>query len=94
MRRAFELINQNCRVATRLVSDAQERSLTRLERWGLAIHLGGCRSCRRYRRQILLLEKMMAHALAHPTVQRMMPDSSKQRLARRLADACRNQHNH
>ena len=42
-------INLNCRRAARLLSDAAERPLTRLERFGLRAHLLGCRSCRRYR---------------------------------------------
>jgi predicted anti-sigma-YlaC factor YlaD len=66
MRRFFKLINQNCRLASRLMSDEQERQLSRLERCGLQIHLMGCRSCRRYRIQIQMLERLVASALREP----------------------------
>jgi Putative zinc-finger len=42
----------NCREATQLVSEAQDRKLGPGERVGLAFHLLICALCRRYARQI------------------------------------------
>ncbi len=54
-RQVLATLNLNCRRAARLLSDAGERPLSRLERFGLAAHLLGCRSCRRYRGQLRLI---------------------------------------
>jgi hypothetical protein len=55
MRSIYATVNLTCLRAVRLLSDLSERPPTRLERFGLAAHLLGCRSCRRYRRQQELL---------------------------------------
>ncbi len=41
------------------MSDARERGLGRLERWGLRFHLLGCRSCQRYGKQLEVLDQLM-----------------------------------
>ncbi|MFH6974417.1 zf-HC2 domain-containing protein [Neisseria sp. 23W00296] len=44
-----------CRQACRLLSEAQDRRLTRRERLALAYHLFICVHCRRYRKQLAFL---------------------------------------
>lgn len=48
-----------CHQATRLVSEQQERPLTRWEHWGLRLHLWICTSCRRFSRQLQLLRRAL-----------------------------------
>jgi predicted anti-sigma-YlaC factor YlaD len=49
----------NCKSATRLVSEAQERPLSVRERMGLNIHLLMCSGCRNFSEQIPLLRQAM-----------------------------------
>jgi hypothetical protein len=85
--RTFNLLNLNCRNATRLVSDQQERPLDALERTGLAIHLMGCGNCRRYRAQIQMLDQLCkATADARSDTSHLTPDA-RQRIHDRLRDA-------
>jgi len=42
----------SCKEATRVVSQAQERSLSAFERWKLRMHLAVCAKCTRFERQI------------------------------------------
>lgn len=41
-----------CKRVTHLLSDAQERELTMVERMQLALHLAMCTGCSNYRKQI------------------------------------------
>lgn len=45
-------LSPSCREATRLQSEAMDRPLPLRKRIGLRIHLGLCRWCRRYGKQI------------------------------------------
>jgi hypothetical protein len=49
----------SCRRASRLQSDGLERALTLMERVELRGHLLACAACRRHRRQVLGLEKLV-----------------------------------
>lgn len=42
----------NCRQATRLLSEGEDRPLETAERLRLRLHLLTCRGCRNYRRQL------------------------------------------
>lgn len=46
-----------CKTVTHLLSDAQERELTWMERVQLALHLAMCSGCGNYKRQIGLLRR-------------------------------------
>lgn len=50
----------NCKEASCLVSESQERRLSFRERWALRLHLWMCVSCSRFERQIRLLRKAMS----------------------------------
>jgi hypothetical protein len=60
---SLNILNVHCREASRLISDAQDRTLSPLESTGLSIHLVLCAPCRRYRNQLALLRRLM-HATA------------------------------
>lgn len=49
----------NCRDASLLASQAQDRELRRGERFGLGLHLAMCGNCRRFERQIRLLQQAL-----------------------------------
>ena len=77
-------LNLNCREATRLMSEAHERRLTRWERVGLRIHLGLCRYCRRYRRQLAYLRDVVKTIVNEPAA---MSESAKTKIRRKLEES-------
>ena len=48
----------SCHKATRLMSESQERSLSRYERFSLAVHTMMCNGCRQFERQLPLLRSL------------------------------------
>ena len=56
------LLTLSCDRASFFLSKSQEVSLTRSEQIALRLHLGLCRSCRRYRRQLLHLREILRRA--------------------------------
>ena len=50
----------NCRQATRLMLQEQDRELTASERAALQLHLGLCAACRKFRDQAELMRQAMA----------------------------------
>lgn len=48
----------NCRLATRLASDAKERKLSCLERAGLKLHVTMCSGCRNFAVQMDITRDM------------------------------------
>ena len=48
----------NCHEATRLMSEAQERSLSISERMSLGLHVTMCRGCHNFKEQMSALRKM------------------------------------
>jgi len=51
------VLTLSCEESTRLVSTSCDRGLDPAESWALRLHVLVCRSCRRFRRQILFLRK-------------------------------------
>ncbi len=51
-----------CDQATKLLSDAEERKLSRRERFGLRFHVLICKSCRRFRDHLRLLRRLLTDA--------------------------------
>ncbi|QMT33566.1 zf-HC2 domain-containing protein [Conchiformibius steedae DSM 2580] len=49
----------NCKEACKLLSQGQDRELTRGERWQLRLHLPFCPSCRRYHAQLSFIRKQV-----------------------------------
>jgi predicted anti-sigma-YlaC factor YlaD len=50
-----------CKSVTHLLSEAQDRPLTLVERTQLAMHLAMCTGCRNYKRQIGFLRVAARH---------------------------------
>jgi hypothetical protein len=75
-----------CATATRLASEELDRPLTEQERRSLRLHLLLCRWCRRYEKQLRLLNEILHH---HPetsvtgTAPRLSPEA-RERIKRSL----------
>ncbi|WP_417617055.1 zf-HC2 domain-containing protein [Oceanisphaera sp.] len=54
----------SCHKATRLMSEGQERPLSKFERFSLAMHTMMCNGCRQFERQLPVL-RSFAHTFAH-----------------------------
>lgn len=52
----------NCNKASKLLSAATDRGLSRREQWSLQLHLIVCSTCRRFRDQLSLLRTTLALA--------------------------------
>ena len=55
----------NCRQATRLMLQEQDRELTSAERTALQFHLGICAACRKFRNQAEVMRQAMARWRAY-----------------------------
>jgi len=51
-----------CKHATQLLSEAQERQLSRRERSGLRFHVFICVACRRFKKQLQFLRILLSQA--------------------------------
>lgn len=49
----------NCKQATRLISESQERSLSLVEKMSLKVHLVICTGCKNFSLQVPFLSKAM-----------------------------------
>jgi len=77
-----------CKDASRLISEGHERPLGLRERWGLRLHLWICDNCRRFERQIRLLQRAMHGLARRAEVDESGPDLSpeaRERIRRALA---------
>jgi hypothetical protein len=68
---------------TRLVSDGLDHRLSWFERLALAVHLGGCRPCQRFRRAVRWLHGALPAA---PSDARLSPQA-RARIRRALDEA-------
>jgi hypothetical protein len=68
---------------TRLISDGLDRPLSWFERFILAIHLWGCRPCKRFRRAVRWLHASLRLA---PSTARLSPQA-RARIRRALEEA-------
>ena len=78
-----------CKQASELISEHQERPLTRRERWGLGLHLAICISCRRFRRQLALLHRALRQLAQGDRINLPgpeLPPQARQRIRRTLAE--------
>ena len=79
----------NCKEASCLVSESQERSLNFGERWALRMHLWLCISCSRFERQLRLLRKAAAILTRRAETEGMdfeLPAAVRERLRKALAE--------
>ncbi len=81
-------LTPSCERVTRILSESQERPLSRWERLGLAAHYRICSWCHRYQRQLALLRSVARKAGAQGIgVDRVLSERAKARIARTLRDA-------
>lgn len=55
------LFHIHCKEATMLFTQQQEQKLSATKRFALAIHLLYCRSCKRFRQQLMIITKSLKH---------------------------------
>ncbi|MHC4306958.1 MAG: zf-HC2 domain-containing protein [Planctomycetota bacterium] len=80
-----KLLTLHCREATALLSAAQDGKLSRVDRWALRMHLLICAPCRRYRRQLHKLARLIDAAVKRLEADGRLPgvrlsDEARQRL--------------
>ena len=76
----------SCKEASRLISDAQERPLSLVEKFGLYTHLLICKSCINYNKHIKFMRKaiMSARDNASMELDTGMSDSARDRIRQKL----------
>jgi len=78
----------NCKAASRLVSEGQERYLSLWERLNLRLHLWMCVNCRRFEQQIIYLRKALPKLWADADItggQQLSPEA-RERIRRVVND--------
>ena len=87
--RGFALLSPTCKEATRLQSQAMERSLSVSERVGLKIHLFLCKWCRRYGAQIRFLRSAAHQCEEHEkgVVPQKLSPEARERILRKVKSA-------
>jgi hypothetical protein len=86
---SLRLLNAVCEDAARLLSDREERELTFIEKLGLNIHLAICSGCRRYKRSLAMLRRILRRARGADTTasEVKLPKEARARIANRLSEA-------
>jgi len=83
------ILTLKCEESTRLVSESRDRDLPFAERWAVRLHAIGCRSCRRYAKQLRLLSTALRRyagevdPIAHTEVS--LSDGARDRIDRAIA---------
>ena len=87
------LLSLSCRLASQLLSRAQDTQLTLTERAALRFHLLICRSCRRFKRQLILLRQILrvlvVRARAGHALETPLPAGQRRQLLQRIGRAIR-----
>ena len=83
----LKCINASCRDAARMLSEQDVRTLSLPERFGLYAHLVICRSCRRYRRSVVLLREVFRRASSREDLgpSESLPPQSRDRIRQKIA---------
>lgn len=86
----------SCKDVTHLISERQERVLGFRERVGLRFHLWICVSCRRFERQLALLQlalrKLSRRAAEQDDDGKALPPEARERIRKALAEHCDHSH--
>ncbi len=75
MNAVWRILTLPCEEAARIMSDGMDRALTNVERIALRAHLISCRSCKRFRKQLMVID-----AAAKAAADEKMPDDSRERI--------------
>lgn len=72
------ILTLKCEQSTRLVSDSLDRELSLVERWAVRLHYIGCWSCRRFGKQIRLIQKaLQMHSKKIHEEAKLSPEATK-----------------
>ncbi|MCA9261898.1 MAG: hypothetical protein KDA61_21920 [Planctomycetales bacterium] len=82
-----QILYLNCEGAAHLLSDEQDRSLLRSERWALRMHLLVCAACRQYKKQVAVIGDAVRRLASQKEPLPAELEAAKQRIARRLSDS-------
>ncbi len=80
MNALWKILTLPCEEAARIMSDGMDRSLTKVERIALRAHLISCRSCKRFRKQLVVIS-----ATARANSERI-PDDVRERIRSNVND--------
>ena len=78
-----------CKEATHLISESLDRDLPLHKRMGVRVHLFFCKFCRRYRRQLVFLQKAGRHYQAGAEGEEIppfacLPPEARQRISKAI----------
>lgn len=81
-------LSPTCQEAARLISDARERQLPAIDRIGLRLHLAICGACRRYKRGLEYLSRLLQSKAALDTVsdEARLSDAAKARMQEKISE--------
>ena len=85
----IKLLNLPCRDMAALVSLSQDAELTRSQRFAVNLHLLYCRACRRFKRQLKIMQDATRWGSEHfheldPSSALQLSDEQRERLKRSL----------
>lgn len=81
------ILTLSCEESARLVSESFDRDMPRGERVAVRLHALCCRSCRRYRKQLVFLSqavRRMADAVTAPSARASLSPEVRERISRIL----------
>ncbi len=81
-----QILSLKCADSTRIVSESLDRKLPATERWAVGFHAFVCRSCRRYKRQLMFLRAVMQ---APPPLAVTLSSEARERIRRAVVAARR-----
>lgn len=74
----------SCREAVHLANQALEVPLSWRKRWELRVHLAMCQACRRYRRQMSALDRLIRGRAPDETPDVVLTPGARARISRAL----------
>lgn len=80
MNAVWKILTLPCEEASRLMSDGLDRELSTVERIALRAHLVSCRSCKRFRRHLRVIDE------AARSSREDMPMETRERIKKRVED--------
>ncbi len=77
-----------CKDASRLISEGQDRKLSRREKIGLRFHLWMCDSCRLFEKQLGHLRQVVRRGWAHGDIptDKQLPEEAQERIRKILKE--------
>lgn len=86
----WRLLNLTCEGMSELASASMDRALSPTERFALGSHVLYCTACRRFRRQIVLVQRAVRRfstEIERDTDGPALPDEVRERIKRALRDS-------